>query len=193
MLAMGEISTGHKAKILFLILSIGAGALFLLIGNNVDFKFTKQPAITAGTKAPDFSFPDLEGKTISLSDFRGKIVLLNIWATWCRPCVEEMPSIERLYNQFKDDDFIVLAVSIDTKGKKAVGPFMAVHNLSFKALLDTKGAIQNAYRTIGVPESFIIDKNGIILQKVIGSYDWSSPKIFQYFKERLEKTSTQKG
>ncbi|MBL6996323.1 MAG: hypothetical protein ISR66_20820 [Desulfobacula sp.] len=70
---------------------------------------------------------------------------------------------------------------------------MNIHKLSFKALLDKKGSIQNLYRTTGVPESFIIDKNGIILQKIIGAYDWSSPKIFQYFKNQLEKPYIQKG
>ena len=189
---MGEISTKIKTGILFFIFSIGIVTLFFLIGNNTGFKFTRQPPITKGTKAPDFSFPDLDGKNVSLSDFRGKIVLLNIWATWCRPCVEEMPSIERLYNKFKKDDLVVLAVSIDIKGKKVVDPFMKIHKLSFKALLDTKGSIQNLYRTTGVPESFIIDKNGIILQKIIGSYDWSSSKIFQYFKNQLEKPYIQK-
>ena len=184
---MGEISTGHKTGILIFLFSMGIGTLFFLIGNKIDFKFTKQPPIAAGTPAPDFSLRDLEGKVVSLSDFRGKLVLLNIWATWCRPCVDEMPSIERLYNRFKKEDFMVLAVSIDTQGKKVVDPFMNIHNLDFKALLDTKGSIQNIYRTTGVPESFIIDKNGIILEKVIGSIDWSSPKIFQYFKEQLEK------
>jgi cytochrome c biogenesis protein CcmG/thiol:disulfide interchange protein DsbE len=190
---MGEISTGHKAGILFFLISIGIGFLIFTIGNNINFKLLIQPAVAAGSQAPDFSFPDLEGKNVSLSDFRGKVVLLNIWATWCRPCVEEMPSIERLYNQFKDDDFVVLAVSIDIKGKKVVDPFMKLYNLSFKALLDTKGAIRNAYQTTGVPESYIIDKNGIILEKVIGSIDWSSPKMFQYFKTQLEKPYIQKG
>ncbi len=184
---MGEISTKYKTRILFFIIGTGIVTLFFLIGNNMDFEFTKQPLISKGTPAPNFSLPDLEGKNVSLSDFKGKMVLLNIWATWCRPCVEEMPSIEKLYNQFKEKDLIILAVSIDIKGKKVVDPFMKLHNLSFTTLLDTDGSLQNLYRTTGVPESFIIDKNGVIIEKVIGSFDWSSPKIFQYFKNQLEK------
>ena len=184
---MGEISTGQKTGILIFLFVIGFGSLFFLIGKNVDFKFTKLPVIAAGMPAPDFSFPDLEGKTVSLSDYKGKLVLLNIWATWCKPCVDEMPSIEKLYNNFKDNDFEVLAVSVDTQGEKVVDPFMKLHNLSFKVLLDTEGTIKNIYRTTGIPESFIIDKNGVILEKVIGSFDWSSSKVFQYIENQLKK------
>ena len=189
---MGELSTRLKTGLLIFLFGAGITILFILIGNNTDFTFTKPPAIAVGAVAPDFSFPDLEGKTISLSDYKGKLVLLNIWATWCRPCVDEMPSIEKLYNKFKQEDFKILAVSIDTQGKKAVDPFMKFHELTFTALLDPRGTIQRAYRATGIPESFIIDKNGIIIDKVIGGIDWSSPKIFQFFKEQFEKPSTPK-
>jgi cytochrome c biogenesis protein CcmG/thiol:disulfide interchange protein DsbE len=189
---MGEISTEYKTGILIFLFGIGFIALLFLVGNEINFRFNNSPPIAIGSSAPDFSFPDLDGNTVSLADYRGRLVLLNIWATWCKPCVDEMPSIEKLYNKFKDQDFEILAVSIDTKGEKAVGPFMKFHNLSFKVLLDKGGTIQNAYRTTGVPESFIIDKNGVIIEKVIGSRDWSSPEVFQYFKDQLEKSSTQK-
>jgi cytochrome c biogenesis protein CcmG/thiol:disulfide interchange protein DsbE len=95
------------------------------------------------------------------------VVLLNIWATWCPPCVEEMPSMEKLHQELKDDGFEILAVSIDVSGAKAVIPFMKKHKLSFPALTDTKGAIKSLYQTTGVPESFIIDKDGIIVEKEV--------------------------
>ncbi|MBU1343487.1 MAG: TlpA family protein disulfide reductase [Proteobacteria bacterium] len=190
---MGELSTGHKAWVLFFLFGIGIGILFFLIGNNLDFTFKTLPNVAAGSPAPDFSLPDLDGNAVRLSDYKGKLVLLNIWATWCRPCVDEMPSIEKLYNTFKNNDFQVLAASVDTRGKKAVGPFMTFHNLSFKALLDTEGTLKKAYRTTGIPESFIIDKNGVIIEKIIGSIDWSSPGMIQYFKEQLEKPNIPKG
>lgn len=180
-----KITSGHKTGILIFLFSLGLISLFLVIGNRVDFDFTKKPAVAAGTAAPDFSFPDLSGNTVRLSDYRGQMLLVNIWATWCKPCVEEMPAIEKLYQEFKDDEFNVLAVSIDRQGKKVVNPFMKIHNLSFKVLLDRDGTIQNTYGTLGIPESFIIDKNGIILQKVIGGFDWASPKVFDYFRTRL--------
>jgi peroxiredoxin len=189
--AMGEISTAYKTGILILLFGMGIGTLFILVGKDINFKFTKPPAVAAGTPAPDFSFPDLDGKIVSLSDYKGKLVLLNIWATWCRPCVSEMPSMEKLYNKFKKEDFEILAVSIDTKGKKVVAPFMELHNLSFKALLDTQGTIQEAYRTTGIPESFIIDKNGVIIKKVIGPLNWSAPKVFQYFQDQFETPQNQ--
>ena len=188
---MEEISTRYKTGILILLFGIGVGTLFILIGNDINFKFTKLPAVRVGTPAPDFSFPDLDGKIVSLSDYKGKLVLLNIWATWCRPCVSEMPSMEKLYNKFKKEGFEILAVSIDIKGKKVVAPFMELHNLSFKALLDTQGTIQEIYRTTGIPESFVIDKNGVIIEKVIGPLDWAAPKVFQYFQDQSETPQKQ--
>lgn len=185
---MGEISTGYKTGILVFLFTMGIGALFFLMGNDLNFKFTTPPAVKIGMPAPDFSFPDLDGQPVSLSDYKGKFVLLNIWATWCQPCVSEMPSMEKLYNKFKKEDFQILAVSIDTQGKKVVTPFMEFHNLSFKALLDTRGTIQGSYRATGVPESFIIDKNGIIIEKVIGAIDWSSPKVIQYLQDQFDKS-----
>ncbi len=185
---MAEISTGHKTGILVFLFTMGIGVLFFLIGNDLNFKFTTPPVVKIGMPAPDFSFPDLDGQPVSLSDYKGKFVLLNIWATWCGPCVSEMPAMEKLHNKFKNEDFQILAVSIDTQGKKVVAPFMEFHNLSFKALLDTRGTIKRSYRTTGIPESFIIDKNGIILKKVIGAIDWSSPKVIQYFQEQFDKS-----
>jgi peroxiredoxin len=185
---MGEISTGYKTGILIVLFSMGIGALFFLMGNDLNFKFTSLPAIAIGTPAPEFTLPDLDGKNVSLSDYRGKIILLNIWATWCQPCVSEMPSMEKLHNKFKKEEFQILAVSIDTQGKNVVAPFMEFHNLSFKALLDTRGTIQRSYQATGVPESFIIDKNGIIIEKVIGAIDWSSPKVIQYLQDQFDKS-----
>lgn len=186
---MGEISTGNKIGILIFLFGVGFVILLFLIGTEINFRFNTPPPVVAGSEAPDFSYPDLEGKTVSLSDYRGKLVLVNIWATWCKPCVDEMPSMEKLYNKFKDQGFEILAVSIDSLGKKAVGPFMDVHNLTFKTLLDTKGSMQQAYRTTGIPESFIIDKNGVIIEKVIGSTDWASPKAFKFIQSLLGKST----
>ena len=88
--------------------------------NDTSFEFSNQVAIESDIPAPDFSFPRLDGKKVSLSDHKGKVVLVNIWATWCPPCVDEMPSMEKLYRKFKEQDFVILAVSIDESGRKAV-------------------------------------------------------------------------
>ncbi len=134
-----------------------------------------------GTPAPDFTLPDLNGIGHTLSKYKGKVVFLNIWATWCQPCKDEMPSMEKLHRRFKDKDFIMLAVSIDKDGKKSVEPFMKEYNLTFPALLDPEGITSKLYKTTGVPETFIIDKSGIIIHKVIGPRDWGKEDTFEVF------------
>jgi len=124
---------------------------------------------------------------VSLTDYKGNVVLLNIWATWCPPCVEEMPSMEKLHQELKDESFEILAVSIDVSGAEAVIPFMKKHKLGFSALTDTTGAIKNLYQTIGVPESFIIDKDGIIVEKVIGPRDWAASGAIRYFRNLIQR------
>ncbi len=140
-----------------------------------------------GLPAPDFTFPDLNGKVVSLSDYRGKVVFVNIWATWCLPCRDEMPSMQKLYNRFKGEAFEILAVSIDSAGRKAVAPFMRELNLTFPALLDTRGKIRSLYGATGVPESFIIDREGILVEKVIGAMDWATPEVFRFFQDLIQR------
>ena len=151
------------------------------------YEFPNQAAIKDNLPAPDFSFPGLDGKMISLSDYRGKVVLVNIWATWCPPCVAEMPSMEKLYNKLKGQDFEILAVSIDEPGLKAVTPFMKKSNLTFPALIDPEGSIRAAYGVTGVPESFIVDKQGILVKKIIGPVDWENPGVFRFFSDLIQK------
>lgn len=142
--------------------------------------------IEVGQQAPDFTFPGLDGRSVSLSDYRGKVVLLNIWATWCPPCVEEMPSMQRLYQTLKDEPFEILAVSVDARGKEAVGPFMQKYKLTFPALLDTEGSIRNLYGATGIPESFIIDQQGILVKKIIGPLTWDGAEIVGFFGDMLK-------
>lgn len=155
------------------------------------FEFPNQAAIQDNLPALNFSFPGLDGKKVSLSDHKGKVVLVNIWATWCPPCVAEMPSMEKLYQKFKGQDFEILAVSIDASGIEAVAPFMKKLNLTFPALIDPEGSIRAAYGVTGVPESFIVDKQGILVKKIIGPVDWASPKVFRFFSELIQKPATQ--
>jgi peroxiredoxin len=155
--------------------------------NDSSFKFSNQVAIKDNLPAPDFTFPGLDGKMVSLSDYKGKVVLVNIWATWCPPCVDEMPSMEKLYQKFKGENFEILAVSIDEPGLKAVAPFMKKSNLTFPALIDSEGTIKAVYGITGVPESFIIDQKGILIKKIIGPVDWAAPNVFQFFNELIQK------
>ncbi len=165
------------------------GLLILLLLNRNKSYYTsvKQDPIKVGLRAPDFTFPGINGKMVSLSDYRGKIVLVNIWATWCPPCVNEMPSMEKLYQKLKDESFEILAVSIDSLGLEAVAPFMKKHKLTFTALTDSAGTIRIAYGTTGVPESFIIDKDGILVKKIIGPLDWATPEILRFFHDLIQK------
>jgi peroxiredoxin len=154
---------------------IGVGIIILLQTKDSSFNLSGKPRLGKGAAAPNFSLPGLDGEMISLDDYKGKVVFLNIWATWCPPCVQEMPSMEKLYQELKGEEFEILAVSIDASGGKDVIPFMKKYGLSFPALLDTKGSIKSLYQTTGVPESFIIDKDGIIAEKIIGPREWASP------------------
>ena len=143
--------------------------------------------IQLGLPAPNFTFPELNGQKVSLFDHRGKVVLVNIWATWCPPCRQEMPSMQKLYERFKGKNFEILAVSIDSTGREAVGPFMRKMNLTFPALLDPGENIRPLYGITGVPESFIIDKEGILVEKIIGPMDWATSEVFRFFQDLINK------
>ena len=177
----------YQSIILILLLLVGVGIIILLQTNNSSFTPAGKPRFETAAPAPNFSLPDLAGNMTSLADYKGQVVLLNIWATWCAPCVAEMPSMEKLHQELKDEKFVILAVSIDESGADIVRPFMKKHKLSFSALTDTKGAIKSLYQTTGVPESFIIDKDGIIVEKVIGARDWASPGVMGFFRNLIQR------
>mgnify|MGYP000431930219 FL=1 len=179
------------AVIIFVALTVLVIILSLKLNDSAEF--SNQVAIESGIPAPDFTFPGLDGKMVSLSDYRGKVVLVNIWATWCPPCVDEMPSMEKLYRKFKGENFEIIAVSIDEPGPKAVAPFMEKTGLTFPALIDSKGAIKPVYRITGIPESFIIDKQGILIKKIVGPVDWASPKVFRFISSLIQKPTPPKG
>ena len=127
-----------------------------------------------GKVAPEFALVDLDDKPVRLSDYRGKVVFLNFWATWCKPCREEMPSMEVLHKNFAKDGLVVLAVSIDrVTTTKDIPPFIKSMNLSFPVLVDSWGRTDMPYKRMGVPETFIIDQQGVIREIVIGPRDWT--------------------
>ncbi|MGD2186428.1 MAG: TlpA disulfide reductase family protein [Desulfobacterales bacterium] len=183
-------TTSYRAAILVILAVSGLLLLFSLKQNNPYLTYSP---LKTGRPAPDFTFPGLNGKMVSLSDYRGHVVLVNVWATWCPPCVDEMPSMEKLYQELKAENFEILAVSIDAPGSKAVAPFMKKYNLSFPALMDPEGSIQALYQTTGVPESFIINQEGILIEKVIGARDWATPEFIDFFRDLLQKPPTQEG
>jgi peroxiredoxin len=182
-------TTNYRAAILVFLAVSSLLILFSLKQNN---SYLNYSPLKTGLAAPDFTFAGLDGKMVSLSDYRGHIILVNVWATWCPPCVDEMPSMERLYNELKGENFEILAVSIDALGTKAVAPFMKKYNLSFPALMDSGGTIKTLYQTTGVPESFIVNQEGILINKIIGPRDWAAPEIIGFFRDLLQKPSTRK-
>jgi peroxiredoxin len=182
-----------NAKLLwtiFLILLVAIPVILLSLKEK-DSTLLPSRMLRTGRPAPDFAFPDLNGKRVSLSDQRGKVVLVNIWATWCPPCVDEMPSMQKLYGKFKHESFEILAVSIDADGRKAVAPFMEKYKLTFPALLDQRQKIRDLYGTTGVPESYVVDKRGILVKKVIGPLDWSTREVFLFFHDLIQRPAPQ--
>jgi cytochrome c biogenesis protein CcmG, thiol:disulfide interchange protein DsbE len=143
-------------------------------------------AVAAGKLAANFKLRDLHGNEVSLAAQRGKVVFLNIWATWCAPCREEMPSIESLYSNFKaDKDFVVLAISQDTDGN-AVGPYIKQNHLKFTVLLDPRNEVGEQYDVSGIPETFIIGRDGRIVAHHVGPYDWSNADIREALQELIK-------
>jgi thiol-disulfide isomerase/thioredoxin len=127
--------------------------------------------------APAITLTDTAGNPFDLSDFRGKLVLVNLWATWCRPCLREMPSLERLQSRL-GDRIAVVAVSEDRGGGKAVETFIAKLGLkSVKTYLDPKSEVGRAFDVRGLPTSFLIDREGRVLGRVEGAAEWDSPRI----------------
>jgi cytochrome c biogenesis protein CcmG, thiol:disulfide interchange protein DsbE len=132
--------------------------------------------VDVGSQAPMFSGTTLTPpvRSKSLADYKGKVVLLNVWATWCGPCRVEMPSIQALHDAMGAKGLQVVAVSIDTVGADAIREYLQAHTLTFEVLHDSSGAIQQAYQTTGVPETFVIAGDGTIRKKSIGASDWNS-------------------
>ncbi len=154
--------------------------VFLLVG--CDNSTSEQPLTKVNPEsklAADFTLTNMQGEQVSLSQYRGKVVILNFWATWCPPCREEMPSMERLYQKYKDQGLVILAVSADENGKKAVSQFLQKTPYSFPILLDSDNIAQNAYGVFRFPESFIIDRNGMVIKKIIGGRDWLSGSTYE--------------
>ena len=132
--------------------------------------------IGAGARLPDFEAVNLRtNQPASLADYAGKVILLNIWATWCDPCRVEMPSMEKLSQAMAGPDFRVVAVSVDKDGPDVVMKFANEFGLHFDILHDPSGKIQRTLQATGVPESFVLDRSGVIIKKVIGADQWDSP------------------
>jgi cytochrome c biogenesis protein CcmG/thiol:disulfide interchange protein DsbE len=151
--------------------------------------------VVPGEAAPPFAVTALDGTPVGLDRYRGQVVLLNVWATWCAPCREEMPSMERLYRELADEDFEILAVSVDDRlsggvPADALRAFAEEFALTFPILHsapDDPDNIQRIYQTTGVPESFLIGPDGVIYRRISGATTWDSPQYRDQILRLLEE------
>lgn len=136
--------------------------------------------------APDFTLEDINGKRVSLKDLKGKVVVLNFWATWCKPCKEEMPSFSKLDLMLGKKGLSVVAIN-DYENKKKAISFSKKHNYEFIVLIDESGKVSESYKASFLPTTFIIDRNGMVIGKAVGARDWASPAAIKIFEELLKK------
>ena len=184
-----SVSTTQRAGRSRLVILLAAAAILGVVFTIVWLQSAKYEPLTVGKVAPDFQLPDLNDKEVRLSDFRGKVVFLNFWATWCKPCREEMPSMEVLYKNFEKDGLVILAVSIDrVTTKKDIPPFVKGMNLTFPVMVDSWGQTDKRYKLMGVPETYIIDQQGVLREKVIGPRDWTRLDNLQVLTQLLKVT-----
>jgi cytochrome c biogenesis protein CcmG, thiol:disulfide interchange protein DsbE len=149
---------------------------FLLIALSGCYSGSRPPRI--GSNAPDFTVQDSD-RTVALSQFRGQIVVLNFWATWCPPCVEEMPSLVQMQRRMKAKGVTVVAVSIDVD-ESAYRQFLKEHGVDLLTVRDPAQKTPELYGTHGWPETFIIDRKGVMRRKFIGAVDWTEPEITDF-------------
>jgi peroxiredoxin len=170
-------------KLYYFILFLGLVWIFASADKSNTSTNGNIPAPQKGFLAPDFELQTTSGEIIRLSDLRGQAVLVNLWATWCPPCRAEMPAIDKVYNEYKDKGFVVLAINMtyqDTFSK--IAPFVNEHNLTFSILLDQSGDTAEAYQLRSLPTSFFIGRDGIINEVIIGG-----PMAEALLRTRVEK------
>jgi thiol-disulfide isomerase/thioredoxin len=190
------------ALVLVLVVVLGGGSGVLLFTQEGKEKTNENPAIQMGqdpnevkTKeapkegflAPQFSLYDLSGNQVSLSDFRGRVVLLNFWATWCAPCRREIPSLERLYHMRKGEGFEIVAVNSERASSSKIASFVQQYQMSFPILLNPGQDVGSRYWIRAVPTSFLVDKKGVIRWKIVGGREWESAYVLSRIDQLLQE------
>ncbi len=140
---------------------------------------------------PETRFLDAAGKEVTLADFKGRALLVNFWATWCGPCIEEMPSLDRLQAALGGKDFTVLTINEDRRGAAVAGPFLEKHGLKHLGIhADRQMALARAFGLHGMPSSYLIDRNGKLIGSLVGPAEWDSPAAKAMIRRQLAKTAT---
>jgi peroxiredoxin len=144
-------------------------------------------AVDVGQKAPAFQLRNLKGKETALASLHGKVVLINFWATWCGPCRAEMPSMEAIYRHYDRADFEILAISIDTVPEESVRSYVDEFGFRFPILLDQRLSVYELYQARVVPASFLIDREGVIRERILGAQDWNDPEVRRFIDKLTSK------
>ena len=169
-----------KDKVTPVVLGLVALALFLALESEPPFQESPRPS----EEVPDFTFTD-QGREQRLADLRGHVVVLNFWATWCPPCVAEMPSLERIHQRFSGRGLVVLGVSVDAD-KAEYENFLRTYKITFPNYRDPGKSIATRYGTFMYPETYIIDRQGRLVRKIIGPLEWDDPQVVEFLTRVLD-------
>jgi thiol-disulfide isomerase/thioredoxin len=174
---------------LAVLLAIGAGLIYFAHGpkeipktNSVS---TEKESPEEGFLAPQFVLSDLTGMMVNLRDLRGKVILLNFWASWCGPCKREIPSLERLYQKRYDKGFEIMAVNAEKSSASQIASFAEKYRMSFPILLNPQGDVADKYWVRAIPSSFLLDKKGMIRWKIRGAIEWDDPYVLNRIDQLL--------
>jgi peroxiredoxin len=158
--------------------------LGLIVGGSLFFAFRPRAPrpVAIGETAPDFTLPVLNSGSLSLGDYRQQVVVLNFWATWCPPCVQEAPALEKFAEQMRNQGVAVLGVSVD-QDTDALRRFVAQARLSFPIARDPQQAVAARYGTFKFPETYILNREGRVAEKIIGATDWQDPRLLTFVQD----------
>ena len=160
----------QKKISIFLIAALVVGGAFFFYFQNNTAEVSAEVGTEVGMQAPDFTLQNMNEQEVSLSDYKGKKIFLNFWASWCPPCRQEMPDMQKLHEEY-GEELVILAVNIG-EGKSTAANFMMQNDLNFPVLLDTDKSTAQDYLVRGIPSSYFLDEDGIIINKVVGALSY---------------------
>jgi DsbE subfamily thiol:disulfide oxidoreductase len=175
-----------KSKVIILVI-IGAAALLAFVLSVKKQETSLPRVLVEGMEAPALMLADPSGKSLGPSDPKGSVVFVNFWATWCPPCREELPSIQALYNRFKDRQGFRMATILYREDYEKAMAYLKENNFDFPVALDSNKETARSYGVTGVPETYIVDKKGTLRKKVIGPADWASPEAVSLISDLLSQ------